>query len=360
VKRLATAAVLAALALGLAACQGQGVPAGSSDTPSSAPSTEPTSTGSPPQGASGGDCRPDDLDPRPYYGVGGASGSSGQHVAVRNASATPCRLATFPTLVSTDTGGTSRPLAADRYPWDGNTDQPSVLLAPGGYADLMAFHAGGWSGYSPGDPRCAHPVDHTDLSVLLAGGRPYPLPGLDIAVQCAALSVRAWEPLGNPQTDLPNPHRAPAPGADAATCRTADLDPRPYYGTGGGAMGRVGWYVMVHNITGKPCALGTYPMLDDSGKPARQEATTEVKALVLPPGRYARFLVIMVNGYGTLAPGDPACQQPQDYRNLSVELDAGQHFALSGLELNLRCSDLKVGPWEVTDLASLPMPTRAP
>lgn len=361
-KRLATVMILAALAIGLTACKAQGVPAGSSDSPTAAPSVETSGTSppaTPPSRASGGDCRPGDLDARPWYGTGAASGSAGEHVTVRNVSDTPCRLATYPTLVSTDTAGTAHPLATDRYPVNGQTTQQPVLLAPGGYADLMTLHPNGWSGYAPTDPKCANPVDHVDLSVLLAGGQAFPLPGLHIVVQCGDLSLGAWAPISNPQTDLPNPQRAPAPGGDTPTCRMADLDPRPYYGHEG-AAGSAITYVLVTNTSGKPCALGTYPMLDNSGKPIRQEANTVVKAFVLAPGKNAQFETSNVNGYGPLSPTDPSCQQPQDYGNLSLDLDNGQHMPLPGLEVAFKCSDLKVGDWGAGDLSKVPSPTRAP
>jgi hypothetical protein len=162
-----------------------------------------------------------------------------------------------------------------------------------------------------------------------------------------------------PLRTTPSEHLTPTPAV--TVCRPADLDPRPYYGTGGGGSGHVGWYIVVRNVSGTLCRLDSFPVLYDTGKPAVQEQNDPGwNPILLPPGGYATFTVYMMNGYSGLDPSAPECQHPQYYQNLSVSLDGGARFALPGLKLGFQCGDIRVSGWAVANLYDVPNPSRAP
>jgi hypothetical protein len=212
---VALAAGMLLLAGGLAACTGpaKGAPGGGPPPAPAATSPAPDPTGTTPTPpaptptgapvrAAGADCRPGDLDPRTIYGDGAAAGSHGQQVVVRNASATACRLATFPALRQQD----GQPVPA--RPRDGG-GQSAILLAPGGYAGFLVMTANGYGGYDPTSPACAHPRAYRDLSVVLAGGLRYPLRTFEVSLTCGEVSIGGWAPVRNPGTDVPNPTQLP-------------------------------------------------------------------------------------------------------------------------------------------------------
>src|SRR5262245_34283807 len=123
--RLAGAGALAVLVIAATASVPLLRPAGSSTPPggatatSTAPSTEPnpgpSASLSPPAEAStppptssaeaAAECRPGDLDPRPYYLTEGAAGTVYRAVYVSNASAKPCQLSEYPVLYYTTAAG---------------------------------------------------------------------------------------------------------------------------------------------------------------------------------------------------------------------------------------------------------------
>lgn len=176
--------------------------------------------------------------------------------------------------------------------------------------------------------------------------------------------VASTPPAGSP-SPAATPSSSPTPGptrvADPVDCQPKDLDPRPYYSTGGGAMGSVGWYVTVQNSARAACRLAQPPVLYDSGSRIRQDgAPTGQPPVVLAPGRYASFLVLTHIGETGYGSDDPACQHPAHYRNLSVALAGGKRFPLPGFTIGFQCEQAHVGPWGETDGAPLPNPTRAP
>jgi hypothetical protein len=175
-----------------------------STTPAPAPSTAPSTDDNPPR-AAGEDCRPGDLDPRPFYGFEGAAGSHYSAVLVRNISATSCRLRTYPTLRYTDPAGQVHSMPATRDP-----SQPAVTLAPGRYASFYVRVASG-NPFESGDPRCGQPQDYRGMSVVLADNRSYPLPELRISFQCGTPRVSPWGLFDRSPDTLANPTRAPAP-----------------------------------------------------------------------------------------------------------------------------------------------------
>lgn len=202
--RWAALATFALLTGGLAACTAAGPPASqpSQPAPSTAPTTPPASipTSAPASvhaSTVGAPCRPEDLDPRPIYGNGAAAGSHGQHVVVRNTSGRPCQFDTFPDLG----------IPAQRRDGGG---QPVVRVAPGEYAGFLVMTVNGYGGYDPTSPACAHPKDYQNLSVVLADGQRYPLPGLHISAKCGDVSIRAWAAVTDVNAEIPNPTRPPA------------------------------------------------------------------------------------------------------------------------------------------------------
>jgi hypothetical protein len=146
----------------------------------------------------------------------------------------------------------------------------------------------------------------------------------------------------------PGPTQSPAP--DPVACQPNDLDPRPYYSSGGGAMGSVGYEVVVRNARPTACRLHAYPVLYDSGVEVPQTMTESgQQSILVPPGRYAGFLVLLTNGYGGYGSSDPACQHPQRYENLAVGLADGKRFPLPGLRLAFQCGLPRVGSWGIVD-----------
>lgn len=203
--------VLAALAVALSACQPLQASAGSSDAPSPldpapststpipAPSVLPSATPSPTRVADPVDCQPRDLDPRPYYSFGGGGmGTTGWYVIVQNTRSTGCRLKDYPVLYD---GGT--PIRQDRA----QNGQQSVLLPPGKHAAFAVLTHIGYTGYDKDAPACQHPERYQNLSVALADGKRFPLPGLVIGFQCEQAHLDAWGISDG--LPLPSPSRAP-------------------------------------------------------------------------------------------------------------------------------------------------------
>ncbi len=194
-------------------------------TPHQAPVAAPTDTAAVPQSADGSptaspspspspgydDCAPGDLDPQPRY-VDDAGGSlpttsplnlasmPGEHVVIRNAGRRTCALRVAPVLRYTDGAGQVRTVDADPATFfTGGQDQPLVLLAPGGYAQLVFLNmALAGSGPAPPVDFCTTMTDWQGMSVLLAGGRPYPLPGLRVSHMCPRVTVTPWLALDDP------------------------------------------------------------------------------------------------------------------------------------------------------------------
>jgi hypothetical protein len=179
-------AAATALAIGLAGCTAAtGATAPTSPPPSTAP-TSPATT--PPSRTESPDCQPSDFDPRPYYAGEGAAGSSISYVVVRSAGTRSCLLRTRPVLY--DGTGASVPF---RYE-GGDGTQTTVTLTPGRYAAFSFAQSTGFGALQPSDPACQHPQEYRNLSVGLADGKRFPLPGQTVRFLCTGLNVRmgAW------------------------------------------------------------------------------------------------------------------------------------------------------------------------
>jgi|SRR5579859_418460 len=157
------------------------------------------------------DCGPGDLDPQPRYVA--ASGVAfplgypvdlatlpGEHVVIRNGGRRTCALRVAPVLRYTDGARQVRTLdAGSAMGLTGGPDQPLVVLAPGGYAQLVVLNLD-LDPSRPADPLqlCPTTTDYQGMSVVLAGGRPYPLPGLRLSQMCPHITVTPWLPLDDP------------------------------------------------------------------------------------------------------------------------------------------------------------------
>jgi len=162
---------------------------------SPSPSTieSPAPPPSPTARAAGSDCRPADLDPRPYYDGEGAAGTSISYVIVQNRGATACRLGTYPTLRYTD-GGVVKPVPAQRIA----DRQAPVLLAPGRYAQLSVAR-----------PNCASTRAYQGLWVELTTGENFRLPAFRLPADCGLLQITPWTVSDFPGQVGVSPTRAP-------------------------------------------------------------------------------------------------------------------------------------------------------
>ncbi|GIH20006.1 DUF4232 domain-containing protein [Rugosimonospora africana] len=213
--RLAVLATLAGLTglAGLAGCanrpgtaQGvpaQTIPAGGVTTtaPASSPSTPastppragatapaaPVRTGSTHhQPAPVGSCRARDLVLDSIQGDGGG-GSAFETVTVTNDSHTACRLPSTPSMVYTDTHGTTRRLpTSPQVP-----NPPAMLMRPGNEAQFTLRIVNGYGGYNPSSPACAHPATYQHIALTLPDGR-LALTGLTLDVLCDGITVTGW------------------------------------------------------------------------------------------------------------------------------------------------------------------------
>ncbi len=175
-------------------------------SPSGSPAPSPSeseSTSAPPR-APGADCRPEDLDPRPWYGAEGAAGSAINWVAVQNVGGTACRLRS--PVVIVDVSGTPTPMPTRSV--DPAPSPASLLLPPGGYAAFAVRTTNG-NPFGAGDPRCAHPADYRHLALRLPGDRLLPLPGFGVSYQCGQPDTNGWRLITDVRTEIPFPRRAP-------------------------------------------------------------------------------------------------------------------------------------------------------
>lgn len=155
----------------------------SSPAPPSAPTNQATVR------PAGADCRPGDLDPRPYYGDEGAMGSHYTTIVVHNVSPTRCRLFGHPTVhfANPSTG------ASGTMPTTRDGTATPVMLQPGQWAKVV-FRTLNGNPYPPGAPECQTPASYRGLSLVIGEDLPFPLPGLTLSWQCAGAHVSAWQP----------------------------------------------------------------------------------------------------------------------------------------------------------------------
>jgi hypothetical protein len=219
-----TVSVAVLLAVGGLAAYGSrahnALPVGPNPTESSVaatPSVEPTTTSPAPSAsassnvamprAPGADCRPNDLDARPYYGGEGAAGTAYLTVVVQNVSGTRCRLYGHPTVLFTDpaTGQTGT------MPTRRESDASPVMLQPGQWAQVTFATTNG-NPYGPGAPECSHPGSYKGLSLVIGDDLPYRLPGLTLSWECGDARIGPWSPAPNgPAASGATVRRAPAP-----------------------------------------------------------------------------------------------------------------------------------------------------
>lgn len=170
--------------------------------------------------------------------------------------------------------------------------------------------------------------------------------------QAAPSSGSATAPAGStpPSITASPPVPGASPRAAGGWCATSDLSVAPVQASG--AMGHVGYPVVVTNTTGTACKLsGATPVVlyRTSGgatatlptKPAESPAAD----YPLAPGARARTLLYTVNGYGGYDPSSPECAHPATYRDLSVQLKNGDGVALTGFVLDVKCGDILVYNW---------------
>jgi len=133
-------------------------------------------------------------------------------------------------------------------------------------------------------------------------------------------------------------------------CAAGDVSVAPIQQNG--AMGHVGYPIVVTNTSGAACKL-------PGGTPVVQYRTAAGTTVTLPtkpaeppaadyplaPGARARTLLYTVNGYGGYDPSSPECAHPATYHNLSVQLGNGDVIALSGFTLDVKCGDILVYNW---------------
>ncbi len=177
-------------------------PPPSSATDSPSPSAPPSS---PAARAAGADCRPADLDPRPWYAVDAGAGQVFSVVMVQNRSAMPCQLRGNPTLLVTDAAGHLTP-----FPYNSPCPTCSgVTVAPGGYA---RFGIGTRNNPDPSGPGCTGPNGlFQGFVVDFGNGSRYPLPDFGLRLNCGQATLYGWSDSDDPAVFDPNVRRAPMP-----------------------------------------------------------------------------------------------------------------------------------------------------
>lgn len=142
------------------------------------------------------------------------------------------------------------------------------------------------------------------------------------------------------------------PSANGAWCTAGDLRVAPIVPEG--AMGHLGYPIIVINTTGTACKLpggtpvvlyrtsnGTTALLPT--KPA--QPGTPAPDYTLAAGMRARTALYTINGYGGYSSSGPECAHPATYHDLSVKLKGGDAVALTGFVLDVKCGDIQVYNW---------------
>lgn len=171
---------------------GRTTPPSTAPSPNTAPppNTQPPPSTRPPSPArSGQPCRGSQLTVVDIRS-GGAMGSIGYDVVVRNTGSTACRLSGVPDLHYHRADG-----GAGVVPHAPAPDGPPVLVAPSATALLLMHHTNGYGGYATDSPECAHPATYRGIWIVIGGNR-LDLSGLTLEVLCGELSVLGWEQGG--------------------------------------------------------------------------------------------------------------------------------------------------------------------
>lgn len=119
-------------------------------------------------------------------------------VVVQSRAAKPCRLPGIPTVLLTDTAGTTAPFPAATACCVG----PGVVLVPGGYAGF-AIQAGN----NRDGPSCAS----GGFALAFDDGSRYPLAGFGVNGSCRSPVIHGWQPVSDPASAGPQVTRVPAP-----------------------------------------------------------------------------------------------------------------------------------------------------
>jgi hypothetical protein len=189
---------------GVSSADASAPPGPTGGNPTSPPSPTPPSSSANPVRLPGADCRPADLDPRPYYADGAAMGTAYMSIIVQNISATRCQLYGHPTVLFTDpsTGRTAT------MPTQRDGGASPVMLQPGQWATAAIERTNG-NPYGPGAPECAQPRSYRGLSLLVGNDLPYRLPGLTMAWECGDARIQPWTPADGPTTNGTPATRSP-------------------------------------------------------------------------------------------------------------------------------------------------------
>jgi hypothetical protein len=168
----------------------------------------------------------------------------------------------------------------------------------------------------------------------------------------APSSAAATSAAGSTPPDITASPPVPgaSPRAAGGWCAAGDLSVAAVQGNG--AMGHIGYPIVVTNTTGSACTLSGATPVVLYRTAGGATATLPTKAAepaaadyTLAPGARARTLIYIVNGYGGFDPSAPECAHPATYHNLSVQLKNGDAVAVAGFTLDVKCGDILVYNW---------------
>ena len=140
------------------------------------------------------------------------------------------------------------------------------------------------------------------------------------------------------------------PAAPGGPCTPADLATPPTEG-GDGSAGHVGVEWTITNRGSRSCTLSGTPVLWGTvgGTLVRlpqRAMDTSAGTTVLAVGGAVVIAFELVNGYGAYPTDSPACAHPATYRDVQVDLGAGNGRYLTGVAVQITCGDALVADWQ--------------